>query len=215
LRAIHNYADFLREDLQTTLDGEPKTYLDGIGHAVQEAEELVTDLLELSRIGRRNGPSETVQAGVFLRELLARLDLPQDVEVIMGADWPTIVVNPVLMGQIFQNLVTNASKFNDSTPRQIELDWQPVKKHGREIWGYEFLVRDNCIGIKPHYHEQIFRVFERLHTRQEYDGTGIGLAIVKKAVGTLGGSVRLESQPGEGSTFFVNLPRLTRRNKNE
>jgi len=211
LRAVHNYADFLREDLEAVLDGDQKTYLDGLGRAVQEAEELVEDLLELSRVGRRGVPIEAVDVGAFLRKLLAILSLSVDIEIVMADDWPTIVVEPVLLGRIFQNLISNAVKFNTSPHKRVELGWRPVTpdltglgKPVRSQW-CEFFVRDNGIGIDPRYHEQIFRVFERLHTKEEYEGTGIGLAIVKKAVSKLGGSVRVESIPGEGSTFFVTL----------
>lgn len=215
LRAIHNYADFLRKDLEATLDGDQKTYLDGLGRAVQEAEELVKDLLELSRVGRRGGiPIEVVDVGVFLRKLLAILSLPADVEIVMADDWPTIVVEPVLLGQIFQNLISNAVKFNISSHKRVELGWRPVMpdltdfpKHVGSQW-YEFFVRDNGIGIDPRYHEQIFRVFERLHTKEEYEGTGVGLAIVRKATSKLGGLIRVESTPGEGSTFLVTLPSI-------
>ena len=213
LRAVHNYADFLREDLEATLDGDQKVYLDGLGRAVQEAEELVEDLLELSRVGRRGIPIETVDVGAFLRKLLAILSLPADVEIVMADDWPTMEVEPVLLGQIFQNLIGNAVKFNTSPHKRVELGWRPATpdltgfpKPVRSQW-YEFSVRDNGIGIDPRYHEQIFRVFERLHTKEEYEGTGVGLAIVKKAASKLGGSVRVESIPGEGSTFFVMVPR--------
>ncbi len=215
LRAVHNYADFLREDLEATLDGDQKAYMDGLGRAVREAEDLVEDLLELSRVGRRSVPVETVDVGAFLRELLAILSLPAEVEIVMADDWPTIVVEPVSLGQIFQNLIGNAVKFNTSPHKRVELGWQPAPlpcsdgggAGGGGVQAYEFFVRDNGIGIDPHYHEQIFRVFERLHTSEEYEGTGIGLAIVKKAASKLGGSVRVESEPGEGSTFFVTLPK--------
>jgi light-regulated signal transduction histidine kinase (bacteriophytochrome) len=212
LRAVHNYADFLREDLEAILDGDQKMYLDGLGRAVQEAEVLVEDLLELSRIGRRGVPVETVDVGVFLRKLLAILSLPADVEIVMADDWPTIVVEPVLLGQIFQNLIGNAVKFNTSPHKRVELGWRPVARSetGHSAERYEFLVHDNGIGIAPRYHEQIFRVFERLHTSKEYEGAGIGLAIVKKAASKLGGSVRVESKLGEGSTFFVTLPNVKR-----
>ena len=99
-----------------------------------------------------------------------------------------------------KHLIENAIKFNNSDDIHIELGWSLNKKGDPEMF-----VRDNGLGIEERYHEQIFRVFERLHTRRKFEGTGIGLAIVKKAVQKLNGSVRVESKPGEGSTFFVTL----------
>jgi chemotaxis family two-component system sensor kinase Cph1 len=110
---------------------------------------------------------------------------------------------------IFQNLIKNAIKFNRSPRKRIEIGWLPV-----DDARYEVFVRDNGIGIEPRYHEQIFRVFQRLHTREEYGGTGLGLAIVRKAVGKLRGSLRLESKLGEGSTFFVALPKTQKEKSN-
>jgi PAS domain S-box-containing protein len=213
LRAIRNYADFIQEDIAETLgeldEKDLKLYLSGLGSAVREAEELVGDLLELSRVGRRGVPIEAVDVGAFLRGLIAILRPPADVEIVMADDWPTIEVEPVLLGQIFQNLIDNAIKFNRSPRKRITLGWRSIgEEHEQQ---YELFVRDNGIGIDPRYHEQIFRVFERLHTREEYDGTGIGLAIVNKAVSKLGGSVRVASKPGKGSTFFVTLPQKVNR----
>ncbi|MBW1859003.1 MAG: PAS domain S-box protein [Deltaproteobacteria bacterium] len=202
LRAIHNYADFLREDLEDTLGGEQKTYLDNIDHAVHQGEELVEDLLELSRVGKGSGPTEGIDMGPFLEKLVVHLDLSRDVDVVIGDEWPTIEAEPTLLRQIFQNLIGNAVKFNSSAPKRVEMGWLPVNQQHCEIF-----VRDNGIGIEPRHHEQIFQVFQRLHTRAEYEGTGLGLAIVKKATGKLHGSVRVESKPGEGSTFFVTLPK--------
>ncbi|GAF81422.1 unnamed protein product, partial [marine sediment metagenome] len=200
LRAIHNYADFLREDLEAILDGDQKAYLDGLNRAVRQGEELVGDLLEFSRVGRSSVPIETIDIGVFLRELIATLVLPPDVDIVVGNDWPTIEVEPVLLRQIFQDLLRNAIKFNDSPRKRVEIGWVPAGKER-----YELFVRDNGIGIESRYYDQIFRVFQRLHTREEYEGTGLGLAIVKKATGKLHGSVRVESKSGEGSTFFIIL----------
>lgn len=204
LRAIHNYAEFLREDLEGSLGDDQKAYLDGLNHAVQEANMLIEDILVLSRVGRQNIGFEPVEVGTFLRSLITSLDLPDDVEVLMEDDWPTITTEPVLLRQIFQNLISNAVKFNTLSPKRIDLGWRLVEDNC-----YEFFVHDNGIGIDPGHQEKIFRVFERLHTKDEFEGTGIGLAIVKKAVGKLGGTVRVKSQLGEGSTFFVTLPRTT------
>jgi light-regulated signal transduction histidine kinase (bacteriophytochrome) len=202
LRAIHNYVDFLREDLEAILDDEDQMYLDSLYRAVREAEALVDDLLQLSRISQYDVSVETIDTSVFLRNLIASLDLPDDVEIVMADDWPTLEVEPVLFRQILQNLIGNAAKFNKSPHKRVELGWRFV---GNEH--YEFFVRDDGIGIESRYQEQIFRVFERLHTREEFEGTGIGLAIVKKAITKLGGAVRVESKPGEGSTFLLTLPR--------
>ena len=201
LRAIHNYVDFLREDLEGTLDGDQKQYLDGLGHAAVEADTLVGDLLAYSRIDSSSILVETIDMGAFLRQVIDAFSLPPDIDIVIMENWPAIDTESVIIRQIFQNLIDNAIKFNNSSRKRIEIGWRPL---GHQH--YEFFVRDNGIGIEPRYHEQIFRVFERLHTKEGYEGTGIGLAIVDKAARKMGGGVRVESKPGEGSTFFVTLP---------
>jgi signal transduction histidine kinase len=201
LRAIHNYTDFLQEDLGATLDGEQKTYFDALGRAVKEAEALVDDILTLSRISHLSMLLETIDMGMFMQGVIAAFNTAADVEFVTAHDWPAVEAEPTLLRQIFQNLVGNAVKYNTSPHKKVELGWRST-----EEGGYEFFVRDNGIGIAPRYHEQIFHVFERLHTRQEYGGTGIGLSIVKKCVARLHGRIHLESEPGKGSTFFVTIP---------
>jgi signal transduction histidine kinase len=136
--------------------------------------------------------------GKFLKELIASLTVPSDVHVTLWENWPNLNAAPALLQQIFLNLIDNAIKFNRATHKLVEIGWRDLDNDQ-----YEFFVRDNGIGIKPRYTEQIFGVFERLHTSEEFPGTGIGLAIVKKAIHSLRGSIRLESTPGEGTTFFV------------
>jgi PAS domain S-box-containing protein len=202
LRAIRNYADFLGEDLEATLDGDQKTYLEGLNHAVRQGEELVEDLLEFSRVGTLKSPMETIEVGTFLRDLIEPLTLASTVEIVAANDWPTIDAEPTLLRQIFLNLISNAIKFNTSTHKRVEIGWLPLEEGRCEVF-----VRDNGIGIEPRHHDQIFRVFQRLHTTREYEGTGLGLAIVKKASSKLHATVRIESKAGEGSTFFVALPK--------
>jgi PAS domain S-box-containing protein len=205
LRAIHNYSDFLCEDLEATLDEDQKGFLDGLKRAVRQGEELVEDLLEFSRVGQWSVPTQRIDIGAFLRELIASLNLSPDVEVAMANNWPTIETDQTLLRQVFQDLIRNAVKFNHSPRKHLEVGWLPVGDERCDVF-----VRDNGIGIEPRYYEQIFGMFQRLHTREEYEGTGLGLAIIKKASSKLHGSVRVESEAGKGSTFFVNLPKTWR-----
>jgi len=209
LRAIHSYGDFLREDLEGSLGPDQEMYLNGLNRAIRQGEELVDDLLEFSRVGKRRGPIEAVDLSEFFKDLVLTLDLPSDVEVYIAEDFPKIEADVTLLRQIFRNLIINAVKFNHSEKKHVELGWCDR----RDI--YELTVRDNGIGIDPRYTEQIFRVFQRLHTRKEYDGTGLGLAIVKKAALKLNGTVGVESAPGKGSTFFVTLPKTKGKSSDE
>jgi signal transduction histidine kinase len=136
-----------------------------------------------------------------VHEVRSLLNVPREVEIDVQPQWPKIWADYTLLKQILQNLIANGLKFNRRSPKRITIGWQKTP-NGR----FEIFVRDNGIGIAPDYHEQIFQIFRRLHTASEYEGTGIGLAIVQKAAQNLGGSVRLESVPGHGSTFYVNLP---------
>ena len=206
LRAIHHYSDFLCEELEGTLKGNQRTYLDSLTGTVRQAAGLVDDLLEFSMVGRRSGPIETIHIGVFLQELIVSLDLPSDVEVVMGNEWPSIEAEPALLQAIFSHLIGNAVKFNHLPRKRVELGWLPA---GNER--YELFVRDNGIGIEPRYQLKIFHMFERLHTHEEYEGTGVGLVIVKKATNKLGGSVRVESKPGKSTTFFIVLPKTQKQ----
>jgi PAS domain S-box-containing protein len=202
LRAIANYSGFLAEELEKTLSKDQKGYLGKLDLAVRQGEQLVEDLLEFSGVGRSRSPSETVNIGGFLQQLMVSLALPPDVEVVLASEWPTIHADPTLLRQVFQDLIKNGIKFNQSSHKRVEIGWRPA---GEEA--YELFVRDNGIGIESRYHEQIFGVFQRLHTRDEYEGTGLGLAIVKKATAKLHGSIRVESERGKGSTFYIVIPK--------
>ncbi len=202
LRAIRNYADFLYDDLADTLSGDQKKYLEGMKKAVRQGEQLIGDLLDLSRIDALILEKETADVPGVVDEIQALLGSPPDIDIAVDSQWPAFHADRTLLKQILQNLISNAIKFNRRTPKQITVGWQPAPEDCIELF-----VRDNGIGIAPQYREQIFRIFQRLHTQREYEGTGIGLAIVRKAAHKLGGSVRLESEPETGTTFFVLLPR--------
>ncbi|MGE0478800.1 MAG: ATP-binding protein [Nitrospirales bacterium] len=201
LRAIHNYADFLLEDLSTKISSEQTTYLTGITTAVCEAEELVSDLLELSRLNIKGSTPQTCHVGDIIPKILRVLNFETDVNIQTPAQWPTVLGHEHLLKQIFQNLLANGVKFNHSSPKVLKINWQNERN------GFiTFTVEDNGIGIPEQYQDKIFQVFERLHTTREYEGTGIGLAIVKKAVSRLGGEIWVESEIGKGCIFSFTVP---------
>jgi PAS domain S-box-containing protein len=206
LRAIRNYAEFLHDDLAGTLDGEQLKYLKGLKTAVDQGDALVSDLLLFSRVGYTPLQAETADVPGIVNEIRSGLDLPPDVEIAVQSQWPEFCADPTLLRQILHNLITNAVKFNRSHPRRVHIGCRKAPDDRIELF-----VRDNGIGIAPEYRKQVFRVFQRLHSAREFEGTGIGLAIVQKAVRRLGGEVRLASEPGEGSTFCVRLPREPKR----
>lgn len=201
LRAIRNYADFLAEDLAGALQDEQRGYFAGMRQALGHGEELVADLLALSAIGRAALSPQATPLGEFLAELVGGMGLADDQCVQLAPDWPTLMLERTLLGQIFRNLMGNGLKFNRAAQKRVELDWQAGPGDA-----YSIRVRDNGIGIEPRYFEQIFGVFQRLHTRSEFDGTGIGLAIVRKAAQHLQGSVQVAARPEGGSVFTVILP---------
>lgn len=201
LRAIRNYSDFLKEELGHLLNDDQRQYFHGLGRALQYGEDLVNDLLDLSRISRKKIVPQRIETQGFLNELAESIHLPPDAELLMGHDWPPLLGERTLLEQIFRNLIMNGIKFNRSQQKRVELGWRADGERQVEIF-----VRDNGIGIDPRYHEQVFRMLQRLHGQNEFEGTGIGLAVVRKAAARLNGSVRVESRPEAGSTFYVTLP---------
>ncbi|MEJ2100594.1 MAG: PAS domain S-box protein [Desulfobacterales bacterium] len=202
LRAIRNYSDFLYEDLSASLSGEQKQYLQGLKTAAGQGQQLIDDLLAYSRIGRVPVKTEKVNMPEMINEARSFLNLSSDTDLVVQSDWPVLETDPLLLSQVLKNLIANAVKFNPNASKRVEIGWRQSDKNGC----IELFVHDNGIGIEPQYQQKIFGIFQRLHTSREYEGTGIGLAVVKKAALELGGEVSVESTPGKGSTFFVELP---------
>jgi len=205
IRAVSNYTDFLYEDLSQSLTGEQRLYLENLKQVAKEGALLIKDLRTLAKIGKYPDEPAPVDFDGIVKETAAVLKLtPERVGLDLPDTWPAIEAPPGLIRIILNNLFSNAVKFNQSEKPRVEMGWREHTPGRIEIY-----VRDNGIGIDPLYHARIFQVFKRLHTRKEYEGIGSGLAIVRKAVSKMGGSVRLESTPGHGSTFFVDLPLST------
>ena len=163
---------------------------------------LITGLLEYSRVQRQGAPFAAIDLnGALERALLnLRATIEESGAIVSHAPLPTVLADAGQMASLFQNLVGNAIKFHGT--RRPEVHIGAVQK-GRQ-WLVE--VRDNGIGIEPQYAERVFKVFQRLHTRDEYPGTGIGLALCRRIVERHGGRIWVESEPGKGSSFFFTLP---------
>ncbi len=147
------YADFLYEDPKMTLDDSQKEYLEGLNAArFARVNDLADDLLHLSQVDRRDMSVTSVDLAAFFRELRVSLALSPEVEVVMTDDWPTIDTDPTFLKLIFENLIRNAARFNDSPHTAVELNWLPL---GEKL--YEVSVRDNGIGIESRYHEFAIR----------------------------------------------------------
>ena len=202
LRMVASYTQLLERRYKDQLDANAHEF---IGYAVDGARRMqgfIQDILQYSRVGTHGRPFERLPVGRLVRQALDNLRVAieeKGAQVVCG-EMPELDADPVQLGQLFQNLIGNALKFSGAGPMRIEID--AVWREG--VW--EFVVRDNGIGIEPEAVERIFVIFQRLHTRQEYHGSGIGLAICKRIVERHGGRIWVESQPGKGSSFYFTLP---------
>jgi light-regulated signal transduction histidine kinase (bacteriophytochrome) len=165
-------------------------------------QQLIVDLLAYSRVGTQTHPTAPADTAQLLQRALFNLQRSikeNQAKVTWGA-LPTVPVDGTQLTQVFQNLIGNAIKFHGHQPPQIHVDaWRNDK-----FW--EFTVKDNGLGIDPEYSDKIFVIFQRLHAKEKYPGTGIGLAICKKIVERHGGKIWVESQEGQGATFHFTLP---------
>ncbi|HEX5478647.1 MAG TPA: ATP-binding protein, partial [Dehalococcoidia bacterium] len=213
LRTIEAFSQFLLEDYQANLDDQGRDYLQKLASASARMKHLIEDLLALSRIGRRDVATSTVDVGRIVADVVEGMRATieeRGAEVRVDPDLPGVRADAARIEQIFGNLIANGIKFNRSEHPSIEVG---VRGQGGETAAY--FVRDNGIGIEPAYHERIFGIFQRLHRREEFEGTGAGLAIVKRAVESLGGTVEVESDGAAGTTFVVTLPTAEPRQADE
>lgn len=202
LRAIAGCVQLLQQRFGGKLDGRADEY---ISHAVDGAtrmKALINDLLEYSRVGTRANTLRPTDCGEVLKAALANLQtmVVEKKAIVTNGPLPTITADESRMVQLLQNLIGNALKFTADRTPEVHL----AARHVDQAW--QFSVRDNGIGIEPQYRERIFGVFQRLHTRREYPGTGIGLAICKRIVERHGGKIWVESEPGKGTTFLFTIP---------
>jgi PAS domain S-box-containing protein len=202
LRMISSYVQLLARRYKGRLDADADDF---IGYAVDGAtrmQTLINDLLTYSRASARSKAFEATDCVLVLEQTLVNLkeQIRENSVVVTHDPLPTVMANGSQLAHLFSNLIENAIKFHGDEPPRVHIS---AKRKG-DAW--EVLVADNGIGIEPQYFDRIFKVFQRLHRKNEYPGTGIGLALCKKIVERHGGRIWIESKPGEGTTFFFTIP---------
>lgn len=203
LRAMHGFAQAIIDDYGDSLGAQGRSFANRIINAADSVDELIQGLLEYSRIGSDERPIEPTDLNRVLEEVLSKksLGLRRNAEILVADNLPAVLGNRPVLKQIVVNLLRNAVMFvGEGVRPQVQISTETHRGRVR-LW-----VEDNGIGILPEYHEQIFQVFERLHSAEEYPGTGIGLAIVRRAAESLAGTTGVNSIQGAGSRFWVELP---------
>lgn len=202
LRAVAGCVQVLKKRYQGQLDDRADELIAHTVDGVSRMQALINDLLSYSRVGTQGKAFEPCDCNVILNQALANLKaaIDESKSVITHDELPVADADVAQLTQLFQNLIGNAIKFRGQQPCRIHVAVRPVDGD------WMFSIQDNGIGMQPEYFDRIFVIFQRLHTRTEYPGTGIGLAICKKIVERHGGHICVESEPGEGSTFSFTIP---------
>jgi len=205
LRGIDGYSRLLSEDYADKLDEEGMQFLKNVRHATAQMNQLIEDLLAYSRMERRDLQSATVDLRALVDQLVA--EKAHDVEtgrIGISVDLPFqfMTADRESLRQVLGNYIDNAIKFSPKDEKGLVTVGGQEDNHSWTIW-----VKDNGIGFDPKYTDRIFTIFQRLHRAEDYPGTGVGLAIVQKAVARMGGRVWAESTSGQGATFFIEIPK--------
>ena len=204
LRKMKSFCQLLARECQDqfTVNEKAHRYLHYIIDAAERQRTMIQALLKYSQLGSNDSTKVAINLGAVVSQVLEDLSISiaETQATVTVSDLPTVGASPTQMAQLFLNLIGNGIKFKGEAPPRIQITAQ--------LYSSEWLisVQDNGIGINPKYAERIFQIFQRLHSRSEYSGTGIGLAICRKIVEAHGGRIWVTSEPGQGSTFYFTLP---------
>lgn len=201
---VASYTQLLGRRYQGKLDRDADEFIGFAVEGVTRMRELINDLLAYSRVGRQEPDFEPTDLRVVVERALANLSVAvsENGAAVSCDDLPTVRGDKVQLTELFQNLIGNALKFRRDDPPRIRIS--AARDEARREWA--IAVCDNGIGMEHEHLERIFLIFQRLHSRRNYPGTGIGLAIAKKIVERHGGRIWAESEPGRGSTFHFAIP---------
>lgn len=203
VRMMNSYGGMLEEENIGMLNEKSKKYLGFIIGNAQRMQKMIQDILTFSRIGREEIQIENVDCNQIAHEILAKFETvikEKNIRITCG-DLPVLETSPTLLRVLFQNLIGNALKFQ-AAGKIPEVYIEAIQQEN----AWHFTIRDNGIGIDPAFHHKIFTIFQRLHRKEDYPGTGIGLSTCKKFIELCGGNIGFESVPGQGTTFFFTLP---------
>ena len=205
LRAINGYANIIIEEYEDKLDDEGAVFLNSIVGNSRKMGDLIDDLLAFSRLGRNVMPTSEINMKGLLQTVIdERIQTEDDKIFLTIKEIYPATGQQALIKQVWVNFVSNALKYSQHSPIQkIE-----IGSYYRDN-NIVYYIKDNGVGFDMKYYNKLFGVFQRLHTKEEFEGTGIGLAIVQKIISKHNGTVWAESELGVGSTFFFSLPRLT------
>ena len=201
LRMVASYTQLLARRYKDKLDADANDFINFAVDGANRMQTLINDLLTFSRVGTRGKPFVATDINLILERICKNLEvsIQESGAVIAYDSLPTLNVDKTQIEQLFQNLISNAIKFRNEKSPDIRVRAEQKEKK------WQFSISDNGIGFKPEYKDRIFTIFQRLHGKEEYPGTGIGLAICKKIVERHGGQIRVESEVGKGATFYFTI----------
>jgi light-regulated signal transduction histidine kinase (bacteriophytochrome) len=207
LRMVMSFTKLLAKRYKDQLDADAEQFIGFAVDGAERMEQLIQDLLTYSRVSAPDKQFQPVdcQAAFTLALINLKTAIEESGAIVTCSALPVVLGDHTQLAQLFQNLIGNAVKYRSATPPTVHVSaTRPSMPDDSEQW--LFSVRDNGIGIDPQYAERIFVIFQRLHGREQYPGTGVGLAICKKIVERHGGRIWVESQLGQGATFYFTLP---------
>src|SRR6202035_3977018 len=202
LRMVASFTQLLAKRYKGKLDDDAQEFINYAVDGATRMQTLISDLLAYARIGTQGKSLVPTDCEALFSRVLESLKfaMQESGTVISRDPLPVVMADPQQLGQLFQNLLTNALKFRGAEPPHVKIS---VERNGSD---WKISVRDNGIGISQEHADRIFEIFQRLHTKTEYPGTGIGLAICKKIVELHGGRIWIEPSPGGGTTFCFTIP---------
>jgi light-regulated signal transduction histidine kinase (bacteriophytochrome) len=207
LRMISSYMTLLKQRYQGKLDSDADDFISYAVDGATRLQQMINDLLIFSRVQTRGKELVPAQAETAYMNAVENLaySISEEKAEVTHDPLPSVLADATQLTMLFQNLLSNAIKFHGQEAPRIHVSVEPGDEH------YKFCVQDNGIGIDPQFFDKIFLIFRRLHTREEYPGTGIGLAVCKRIVSRHGGQIWVESQDGQGTRFYFTLLRGDRK----